>query len=237
VYCIAVSCAAKSVENIKVVDLVHIKIAVKVSLAIYMRHVNLHYQLLNVAEFFYILCLMLLKISLGIFFLRLTFTRVQHVIIYAAVTTSLIFSFAMFLFAVFQCGYYHNIGEFIFRRLSDKCASNSTALGISYTHSTVVVLTDWTFILLPVFIFRGTLKTWHQKITFSLFMSFVAIAGIAAIVRMSYLKPLAIPKREFLGKMQLQKRPSSLNCACYKLRVMMLTDCSPSQGRCRLVRH
>src|ERR1700743_2280708 len=127
---------------------------------------------MNIAQFFYILCLMLLKISLGIFFLKLTFSRAQQVIIYVAVTVSLIFSILMFLFAVFQCGYYRSMNEFLLRRLTDKCASNATALGISYTHATVAALTDWTFILLPVFIFWPTLKSQDQKVRFGLFMAF-----------------------------------------------------------------
>jgi hypothetical protein len=142
---------------------------------------------------------MLLKISLGIFFLRLTISRLQHFIIYTAVTISLIFSIVTFLFAVFQCGYYHNVGELILKKLADKCASNSTALGITYTHAVIAILTDWTFILLPLVIFRSTLKTMQQKITFGLFMSFIAVAGIGAFARMPYVKALAVPKRGFLG--------------------------------------
>ena len=63
----------------------------------------------------------------------------------------------------------------------------------------MAVLTDWTFILLPVFIFWPTLKSPDQKVRFGLFMAFVSIAGIAAIARMSYVKALAVPKRGFFG--------------------------------------
>jgi hypothetical protein len=142
---------------------------------------------------------MVLKISLGIFFLKLTISRVQQVVIYVAVTVSLIFSIVMFLYSVFQCGYYRSINEFLLRRLTDKCVPNSAALGISFTHATIVALTDWTFILLPIFMFWPTLKSLDQKVRFGLFMAFVSIAGIAAIARMPYVKTLAVPKLGFLG--------------------------------------
>lgn len=142
---------------------------------------------------------MLLKISLGIFFLKLTFSRVQHIIIYVTVTLSLIFSVIMFLFAVFQCGYYRSVGEFLLRRLTNKCASNATALGLGYTHATMAAVTDWVFILLPVFIFWPTLKSLDQKVRFGLFITFVSIAGVASVARMPYVSTLAIPKRGFLG--------------------------------------
>jgi hypothetical protein len=177
---------------------------------------------------------MLLKISLGIFFLRLTFSRVPHVIIYVAVTTSLIFSVAMFFFAVFQCGYYKTVGEFILRRLTNKCASDSTARGISYTHATMTILTDWTFILLPVFIVWGTLKTRRQKVTFGLFMCFVALSGIAAIARVPYIETLAIPKRGFLGTIAGIVFKSS---ASFSSGSVMLTVFSAYQASCRLVCH
>jgi hypothetical protein len=142
---------------------------------------------------------MVLKISLGIFFMRLTVSRAQQIVIYVTVTTSLIFSIAMFLFAVFQCGYYRNVGVFITKRLTNECASNATALGMTYTHGSIAALTDWTFLLLPIFILRGALMTLRQKLTIGLLLAFAALSGIAAIVRFPYIKELAVPKQGFFG--------------------------------------
>lgn len=98
-------------------------------------------QLLNVAEVFYVLSLLALKISLSVFFLRLTVQLWQRRVVLVALAVSSSFSVLMFFFVVFQCGVYKNTTVFLLRRFSNQCASNSFTLGMTYTHAIITTLT------------------------------------------------------------------------------------------------
>jgi hypothetical protein len=135
-------------------------------------------QILTVAEVFYILSVMVLKLSLGVFFLRITIDFWHRMIIYTAVTISSIYSVVMFFFAVFQCGYYKNSLDFIIKRLGNKCASNSTTLGMTYTHAAVTTLTDWTFLFLPFLILRGSLMKRSEKWSVGSILGFAAMSVV-----------------------------------------------------------
>jgi hypothetical protein len=138
-------------------------------------------QLLTVAEVFYILSVMVLKMSLAVFFLRIALNFWHRMIIYTAVSVSTVYSVGMFLFAVFQCGYYKSALEFITKRFSGKCASDQTALGMTYAHATITTLTDWTFLLLPFLILRDSLMKRNEKWTVGSILGFAAMSVLLYI--------------------------------------------------------
>jgi hypothetical protein len=121
---------------------------------------------------------MVLKLSLAVFFLRIATGFWHRVIIYTAVSISCVYSVAMFFFAVFQCGIYKDALEFLTRRLTTGCASDSATLGMTYTHAAVTTLTDWTFILLPFLILRGSLMKTREKWTVGSILGFAAMSVI-----------------------------------------------------------
>jgi hypothetical protein len=127
-------------------------------------------------EVFYILSLMVLKISLGLFFLRILVKRWQRRMIYTAMTISTVFSFVMFWFIIFQCGYYTSIFEFIARRVSNThCASPTATLAMVYTHAGMTTSTDWFFLVVPVFILKGINMKNKEKITVGLLLMFASM--------------------------------------------------------------
>jgi hypothetical protein len=118
-----------------------------------------------VAECFYILAMLTLKISLGIFFLRIFTVKCHRVVIYTAVILSTVFSTVWFFFTAFQCGAPVTALSFFNRRLEGKCISDTEILGWSYTHAAIVMSTDLTFALLPIALLRRSSMDQREKIT------------------------------------------------------------------------
>jgi hypothetical protein len=135
---------------------------------------------------------MALKISLSLFFLRLTTEQWQRRVVLVAFAVSSLFSVAMFFFVVFQCGVYGNTVTFILRRVGDQCASNTFTLLMTYTHAAITTLTvnrltslffltisnmnqDWTFLVLPIFILKKSLMNRNEKRTVIFVLMFASV--------------------------------------------------------------
>ena len=144
---------------------------------------------LNIAEDCYISSIMLLKISLGIHFLRLVVIRWHRITIHIAVMVTVVFGIAFMFYSIFQCGYYTNASDFVTRRLTNHCASMGANLGMGYTHAIISILSDWIFIVLPVLILRDALMKSRDKLKIGALLVFASIGGVASIVRLAYLVP------------------------------------------------
>jgi hypothetical protein len=137
-------------------------------------------QLLLAAEAFYIWCMMLIKISLGIFFLRILVERWQRRIVYFMVTLSTATGFAYFWYAVFQCGLPNSGGLTFWEKvITKKC--NTTPLqanSAAYVHGGVQVLTDISMLLVPLPVIYGARITRKEKqIVFGIFMIAIMYDG------------------------------------------------------------
>jgi hypothetical protein len=155
---------------------------------------------MNVSEIFYISAIISLKLSLGIFFLQIVQNPTQRSIIYTAMIVNTIFGVAMVFFAIFQCGIYKSGLDFVIKRLNDKCVSDASALGMTYTHATITMLTDWVFLLMPFWALKGSLMSFKEKLTIGFILAFASLSGIASIIRFPYIHRLSGPNLNFLGK-------------------------------------
>jgi hypothetical protein len=104
------------------------------------------------AECLYIWCMMLIKLALGMFFLRIVIDQRQRQLIIFMISLSWVIGVAYFLFAVFQCGIPNGNGvaEWL-TRISGQCISNPSVVeGISYTQTILNIVTDISFLLIPI---------------------------------------------------------------------------------------
>lgn len=129
---------------------------------------------------------MALRIALSVFFLRLCVKKWQRRVVLITLALSASFSVLIFFFVVFQCGVYDSTTTFLLRRLGGKCASDAFALGMAYTHAIITTMTvsfpptflatsninqGWIFLVLPVFILKGSLMKKNEKrIVFGILM-------------------------------------------------------------------
>jgi hypothetical protein len=125
-----------------------------------------------ITEHFYTIGLMTLKISLGIFFLRVMITKWQKRVIYIAILISTVFGTSYFFYSVFRCGYFSNIWVFLERRVTmEHCVTVQSGLAMGYTQSAIATITDWTFAVLPIFVLRNVHMGDREKYTVFVILS------------------------------------------------------------------
>jgi len=133
------------------------------------------WQLLIVSECFYILTMIVLKLSLAMFFLRILAAQWQRWLIIAVVSISTAFGVAYFFFAIFQCGWVDNIDVFITRMILGQCASKPVGMAMNYTYSLLGTISDWTCGLVPIFLLKGSNMPRKTKIVVCCLLAFASM--------------------------------------------------------------
>jgi len=110
---------------------------------------------LIVSETFYLVTVLVLKISLGIFYLRVLAKPWARKLVYASMTISTVWNFACTMFVIFQCGYPKSSMIVVQRALTGKCVSVTTDRGFGYSQAAVTTITDFVYATLPLLIVRG----------------------------------------------------------------------------------
>jgi hypothetical protein len=120
-------------------------------------------QLLIASESLYIWVIIFLKVSLGIFFLRILVDRWQRVTVYIIVTFASLVGFAYFWYAVFQCGAPND--SYWEKRLNNHCAETPPLiLGMGYLHAVVTAFTDIALALVPVPVIIRSQISFREKL-------------------------------------------------------------------------
>lgn len=113
-------------------------------------------------EILYLVIILFVKISLGLFFLRIIVKRWQRRVIYAVMILFSVFSFCYFWYAIFQCGVPRG-NNFWMRKITGRCLSDSSGLALGYVHGVLTTLTDVIFVALPIYIVsKSSLKLREQ---------------------------------------------------------------------------
>jgi hypothetical protein len=102
-------------------------------------------------EVFYILTIGVFKVSIGLFFVRILTEKWQRGTIYCVLVIFSTFGVVYFFYAIFQCGIPTG-STFWQRRVANQCLSNSSGLGLGYTHGVLTALTDLIFVALPLWV-------------------------------------------------------------------------------------
>lgn len=118
---------------------------------------------LQVALGLYVATMIVLKISIAIFYLRIMVHRWQRNTIYGSLAVVTLFSVAYFFFAIFQCGATTDPLVFMVRKLDDRCMTHAQILGASYAHGAITSTTDIVFAFLPVAMLRHSNMRSREK--------------------------------------------------------------------------
>ncbi|KAF2669659.1 hypothetical protein BT63DRAFT_455645 [Microthyrium microscopicum] len=151
-------------------------------------------------EVFYILTMLMLKISLGIFFLRVTIQPACRKTIYAAMTLSTAYGVPYLFYTIFQCGYFPSAISFFQMKLAGQCVSKLSLLIMNYTHAATSTLTDVTFFILPFFMLRPSQIKTKDKIIVGFILALAAVGGIVSMIRFKFLANLAEPGYAFFAQ-------------------------------------
>lgn len=106
-----------------------------------------------------------LKISLGIFFLRICVKNWQIYTIWVVMVISTAYGVVYAFVIIFQCG---NPSDYLTNRRSRECVPGPAQLGLAYSHAAVGAATDWIFAILPVFVLWVAKMDIRSKITVSI---------------------------------------------------------------------
>lgn len=144
------------------------------------------------SEATYLLSMMILKISLGIFFARIVVKKSHFALIYVAVGINIISSLAAFFYCIFRCG--ANLDNYAIQQLTMKCTPQKLDLFMAYqsgksvrTHcpfsktymmheATFNTLTDFVFLLLPMTILWNANMGRKSKVSVGLILCIAALS-------------------------------------------------------------
>ena len=155
------------------------------------------------SEVFYVCTLMVSKLSIGRFFVRIALRTWHRYVVIAAMVTSTLFSFVMVMFVIFQCGTFTGISQFVANSVAGKCLSKSILVGMIYAHAGVTAATDWTFVLMPILIVRSIAMTKFQKVAVAGLLCLASGGAMASIVRFIYIPAMAEPTTIYFTKAKL----------------------------------
>ncbi|KAF2660057.1 hypothetical protein K491DRAFT_589900 [Lophiostoma macrostomum CBS 122681] len=145
----------------------------------------------QLGEIFYIITTTILKISLGLFFLRILTKQWQINIFRAILVVSAVFGIFYTFIAIFQCG---TPDKLLDRLLlgNIQCLPNGLLLSSGYLYGSINVIADWTFVLIPIFVLLESDMDRRSKISVSIVMGLGAVGSISSILRMVYMKGLSL---------------------------------------------
>ncbi|KAF1833063.1 integral membrane protein [Decorospora gaudefroyi] len=153
-------------------------------------HVTLIY--VQLSEVFYILTTTLLKVSLGLFFLRVLTKRWQTLIFHVILVISGTYGLFYVFVTVFQCGDPTKLADSLLSLESPRCLPSAFLLTTGYLYGIMNILADWTFVLIPISVLVDSDLDRRSKISVSLVMALGAVGSVSSILRMVYLKGLSL---------------------------------------------
>ncbi|KAH6671296.1 hypothetical protein B0J14DRAFT_456764, partial [Halenospora varia] len=142
-------------------------------------------------EMWYTITTVFIRLSVAVFLLRLTSKRLHRWIIYITIAAMLVFSLFYFFLVLLQCSPIHYFWGVYFG-VKGKCINPSIVPRASIAHSVISFVVDWILGLLPIAILYELEMKTSQKYAVAYLLSLGLLAGLATMVRVPYIKTLAI---------------------------------------------
>ncbi|QYT05812.1 hypothetical protein H0G86_012694 [Trichoderma simmonsii] len=142
----------------------------------------------SLATVTYVINMMFIKLSIGIFLLRLSARKVYNWIIIVSLVIIGIWSLVIFFYDIFQCTPVQK--QWDFRIQGGKCASPNDIIAAAYAISVMTIASDWLYALLPIPMLWSVKMTSQAKGTVILILGLGIFASIATLIRIKYLSSL-----------------------------------------------
>ncbi|KAH3907458.1 hypothetical protein HBI56_158540 [Parastagonospora nodorum] len=151
-------------------------------------HLRLLTKWVVVSEATYVVAMMMLKISLGIFFTRIVVKTWQIGLIYVNVGVNIISSVATFFYVLFRCG--SNLDIYADQQFINQCTSRTLDRFMAYQQASITTLTDLVFVVLPIFVLWNANMSRRSKISVGLILSLATAGVICSLLRFRYVEGL-----------------------------------------------
>jgi len=140
--------------------------------------------------------MILSKISIGCFLLRISVRRLHSWIIYTAMFVSTFACTAFFFVTLFQC----NPVRYFWAKANEDgtCINNTVIIALGFVYSIFSIIADFTFALLPAFLVWNLQLKRRTKIALIPLLTMGCVASAAVIARLPFLTKLHSP--DFLCK-------------------------------------
>ena len=125
------------------------------------------------SEATYIVTILILKISLGLFFARIIAKRWQLHVIYVTLTVTALSSVSALFYCIFRCG--ADLDNYALRQLVNECTPRGLDRFFAYQHAAFSFLTDCVFATLPIQILWNVQMERQWKIYIGFILSLAAL--------------------------------------------------------------
>lgn len=131
----------------------------------------------------YVATTVVLKIALGLFYLRIMPKPWQRNTIYGTVTFAVIYGIFFFFFTIFQCG---SPSDFLLKEFEGKCVSAAVLWPVLFSASLINAISDWTLAILPILVLAKSKMALPAKISAGCLISLGALGSICSVVRLVF---------------------------------------------------
>ncbi|KAH8179631.1 integral membrane family protein [Sarocladium implicatum] len=136
----------------------------------------------------YVLDMMLIKLSIGFFLLRLATQKVYVWILRVSLVIVVLWSMVTFLWDIFQCNPVTK--QWDYRIEGGKCVTPEQVVQAAYAFSVMCVLSDWLFAILPIPMLWKVKMTKQAKATVIVILGLGIFASVATLIRLKFLADL-----------------------------------------------
>ncbi|KAJ3458559.1 hypothetical protein FSOLCH5_010476 [Fusarium solani] len=136
----------------------------------------------------YVLDMMFIKLSIGVFLLRLSVKPVYTWIIWISLAIITIWSTVIFFWNMFQCSPVEK--QWDFRITGGHCVSADQIVSAAYAISAMTIVSDWLYAILPIPMLWTVKMTKTAKATVIVILGLGIFASIATLVRLRFLADL-----------------------------------------------
>ncbi|RSM11037.1 hypothetical protein CEP52_003241 [Fusarium oligoseptatum] len=136
----------------------------------------------------YVLDMMFIKLSIGVFLLRLSVKPVYTWIIWISLAIITIWSTVIFFWNMFQCSPVEK--QWDFRITGGHCVTADQIVSAAYAISAMTIVSDWLYAILPIPMLWTVKMTKTAKATVIVILGLGIFASIATLVRLRFLADL-----------------------------------------------
>ncbi|KAF1839424.1 hypothetical protein BDW02DRAFT_635709 [Decorospora gaudefroyi] len=138
----------------------------------------------------YCWCMITSKVSIGLFLLRVTVSKVHRWIIMIAMGLTVLTGLIFFFVTLLQCS---PISYFWDRKIDGKCINVDVIIGLTFLYSAMAVISDFTFAILPFFLIWGLNMSVRTRVLLIPILGMGCIASVAVVVRMAFVMDFRNP--------------------------------------------
>ncbi|KAM0321798.1 hypothetical protein ACHAQA_009895 [Verticillium albo-atrum] len=139
----------------------------------------------------YCLSMIMSKISIGYFLLRITVRKLDIWIIYSVMGTTVLTGIVFFFVTLFQC----NPVSFFWDKspANGTCVNVDVIIALTYLYSVCSVICDFTFAILPIFLIMSLSMDRKTRLALIPIVLMACVASSAVVVRFAYVKDFKNP--------------------------------------------